>query len=446
MYNIQRKEVVILNRAIKYKLKPNKEQIIFFEKNFGCSRFVWNQMLGIFKENFDNHKNLVIPTPASLKKDHPFLKEVDSLALSNVQLQFNQAKSQFFKSLKGERKGEKLGFPKFKSKRQPKKTYTTNNHNDTIAIQGSKIRLPKVGQVKAVIHRMPKEDWKLKSATISCDVDGHYYISILFEFEQKIELKNEVNSAIGIDYASNGFGITNFGDQLKYSKHFYENQEKLALEQRKLSRKIKHSKSWYRQLRRVNKIHKKMSNQRKDFAHKLSYLLAEEFDLVAVEGINLKNIAQLLNLSKATNDNGFGMFRGFLRYKLIERGKYYYEVEQFTPTSIVCSCCGVYHKDIVNSLAVREWTCPDCGTHHDRDVNAAKNILQHGLNALNGLEIRIELGQGRPDGYADFVREVREHLQTTDSLRAVEQTPLNKEKSSVRMSYSSKGKTGSRRN
>ena len=123
-----------MNKSIKYKLKPTKEQIVFFEKNFGCSRFVWNQMLGVFKENFDNHKNNVIPTPASLKKDYPFLKEVDSLALSNVQQQFNQTKSQFFKSLKGERKGEKLGFLKFKSKRQPKKSYTTNNQNGTIAI------------------------------------------------------------------------------------------------------------------------------------------------------------------------------------------------------------------------------------------------------------------------------------------------------------------------
>lgn len=424
-----------MNRSIKYKLKPTKEQIIFFEKSFGCTRFVWNQMLGIFKENFDNRGTTSIPTPAGLKKDYPFLKEVDSLALSNVQQQFNQTKNQFFKSLKGERKGEKLGFLKFKSKRNLKKSYTTNNHGDTIAIQGNKIKLPKIGQVKAVIHRLPKENWKLKSATISCDVDGHYYISILFEFEQKIKLKNEVNSAIGIDYASNGFGITSFGDQLKYSKHFYENQEKLALEQRKLSRKHLHSKSWYNQLKRVNKVHKKISNQRKDFAHKLSYLLAEEFDLVAVEGMNLKNIAQLLNFGKATNDNGFGMFRGFLKYKLAERGKHYYEVDQFTPTSTVCSCCGTYHKDIVNSLAVREWTCPDCGTHHDRDINAAKNILQHGLSALNELEIKIELGQERPDGYADFVREARKHLQTTDSIRAVEQTPLNKEKSSVRRSY-----------
>ena len=424
-----------MNRSIKYKLKPTKEQIIFFEKSFGCTRFVWNQMLGVFKENFDNRGTTSIPTPAGLKKDYPFLKEVDSLALSNVQQQFNQTKNQFFKSLKGERKGEKLGFLKFKSKRNLKKSYTTNNHGDTIAIQGNKIKLPKIGQVKAVIHRLPKENWKLKSATISCDVDGHYYISILFEFEQKIKLKNEVNSAIGIDYASNGFGITSFGDQLKYSKHFYENQEKLALEQRKLSRKHLHSKSWYNQLKRVNKVHKKISNQRKDFAHKLSYLLAEEFDLVAVEGMNLKNIAQLLNFGKATNDNGFGMFRGFLKYKLAERGKHYYEVDQFTPTSTVCSCCGTYHKDIVNSLAVREWTCPDCGTHHDRDINAAKNILQHGLSALNELEIKIELGQERPDGYADFVREARKHLQTTDSIRAVEQTPLNKEKSSVRRSY-----------
>lgn len=145
-----------MNRAIKYKLKQTQEQIIFFEKNFGCSRFVWNQMLDVFKENFDNHENVEIPTPTSLKNDYPFLKEVDSLALCNVQQQFNQTKSQFFKSLKGERTGEKLGFPKFKSKRQPKKTYTTNNQNDTIAIQNNKIKLPKIGQVKATVHNLKK--------------------------------------------------------------------------------------------------------------------------------------------------------------------------------------------------------------------------------------------------------------------------------------------------
>lgn len=156
-----------MNRAIKYRLKPTKEQAIFFEKNFGCARFVWNQMLSIFKENFDNHEATNIPTPAGLKKDYPFLKEVDSLTLANVQQQFNQTKSQFFKSLKGERKGEKLGFPKFKSKRSPNKSYTTNNQGGTVAIQDTKIRLPKIGLVKAAIHRLPKKNWVLKSATIS---------------------------------------------------------------------------------------------------------------------------------------------------------------------------------------------------------------------------------------------------------------------------------------
>lgn len=392
-------------------------------------------MLSIFKENFDNHEATNIPTPAGLKKDYPFLKEVDSLTLANVQQQFNQTKSQFFKSLKGERKGEKLGFPKFKSKRSPNKSYTTNNQGSTVAIQDTKIRLPKIGLVKAAIHRLPKKNWVLKSATISRGADDHYYISILFEFEQDIKLKTEVNSAIGIDYASNGFGVTNFGDQLKYTKHFYENQEKLALEQQKLSRKVKYSKAWYKQLKRVNKVHSKIANQRRDFAHKLSYLLAEEFDLVAVEGMNLKSIAQSLKLGKATNDNGFGMFRGFLKYKLADRGKYYYEVDQFTATTTVCSNCKTKHKEVVNSLVVRNWTCPTCGVTHDRDQNSGQNIVDEGLAWLASLNVKINLGQGRPDGYADFVREVAQHLQTTDQSLAVEQTPHTGEKSSVRRSY-----------
>lgn len=412
-----------MNKAIKYRLKPTKEQAIFFGKNFGCARFVWNQMLGVFKENFDNHKSNEIPTPAKLKKDYSFLGEIDSLALANTQQQFNQAKNQFFKSLKGECKGEKVGFLRFKSKRNPKKSYTTNNQGRTIAIESDKIKLPKIGEVKAVIHRLPKENWILKSATISCDVDGHYYVSVLFKYEQEIEFKKEVNSVIGIDYASNGFGITNFGDQLKYTKHFYENQEKLALEQQKLSRKIVHSKSWCKQQKKVNRVHKKIANQRKDFTHKLSHLLAEEFDLVCVEGINLKNIAQSLNFGKSTNDNGFGMFRAFLKYKLEDRGKYYYEVGQFTATSAVCSNCKTKHKEVVNSLAVREWVCPTCGMYHDRDQNAAQNILDEGLAMLKQLEVNIKLGQGRPDGYADFVREAKKHLQTTDQTLAVEQTP-----------------------
>ena len=245
------------------------------------------------------------------------------------------------------------------------------------------VRLPKVGFVKCKIHRQIPDSYKIKSATITQRPSGKFYISILCEYEGKIEqIIPSITKAVGIDYKSNGFGVTSNGDILSNHRYFRENQSKLAMEQKRLSRKKNKSKNYEKQKLKTAKVHEHIVNCRKDRAHKLSYYFAKNYDIVCLEDINLKNIAQSLNLGKSTNDNGFGMFRTFLGYKMRDRGKYLIYIDKWEATSTVCSNCGAYHKDIVNSLSVRNWTCPDCNVSHDRDVNAAKNILRLGLSRL----------------------------------------------------------------
>ena len=245
------------------------------------------------------------------------------------------------------------------------------------------MKLPKIGFVQCRTHREIPSDWKIKSAAISQTPTGKFYASILCEYESDVQqiIPNK-NKSVGIDYKSNGFGVTSNGEILSSHRYFRENQSKLAMEQRRLSRKKKGSNNYEKQRLKLARVHEHIANCRKDQIHKLSYYFAENFDVVCLEDLNLQNIAQNLRLGKSTNDNGFGMFRILLSYKMQDRGKHLIYIDKWDATSTVCSTCGSYHKDIVNSLSIREWTCPDCGTRHDRDINAAKNILKLGLEKL----------------------------------------------------------------
>lgn len=358
------------NKAFKFLLKPNKEQEIFFKKTFGCCRFVYNTMLSERIKSYKENGKSSYRTPAEIKKEYPFLKEVDSLALASEWTNLNKAYNKFFKE-------NKVGFPKFKSKKKDRKSYTTFSQK----LVDKYIKLPKIGLVRCKQHRQIPEDWKIKSATISRRPNGKYYVSILCEYyiEESEKVKPKIESSVGIDYMSNGLGMTSNGEVLSQHRYFRESQSKLAIEQRKLSRKKRGSKNYEKQKMVVNKIHEHIKNQRLDRAHKISRMLVDNYDLIAFEGINLQNIAQSLKLGKSTNDNGFGMVRAFIKYKAEDTGKICVELDKFTPTSIVCSECGAYHKDIVNSLTIRNWTCPDCGAVHDRDINAARNILKEGF-------------------------------------------------------------------
>lgn len=375
------------NKAIKYRLYPTQEQKIMFAKTFGCCRKIYNLMLSDSIENYKITGKFIITTPAKYKNQYPYLKEVDSLALANKQLDLQKA---FYNYLNKNRK-KRNGFPRYKSSKRSRKSYKTNNQkNKTIIIHENSIRLPKIGEVKAVIHRQPEDNWVLKSAVISQDADGKYYASILFEYS-KPENNYIVNrdNAIGLDYASDGLYVDNNGKIGTTHKFFRESHKKLAKEQRKLSRKKgfrkneEKSKNYIKQLNKVNKIHKHIANQRLDNLHKKSTEIANQYDIVCVETLNMVTMAnKKFHNAKSVLDNGYGMFITMLEYKLSDRNKILVKVDKWYPSSQLCSHCGYRNKELKN-LNIREWICPKCGSHHNRDINAATNILHEGLRILN---------------------------------------------------------------
>ena len=375
-----------MNSAIKYRLYPTSEQKIMFAKTFGCCRKVYNLMLSEKIESYKTTGKFVAVTPAKYKKDFPYLKEVDSLALANVQLNLQSA----FRNHFDRNRRKKTGFPKFKSARHSRKSYTTNNQNGTVAIIGNRyIRLPKIGKVKAVIHRVPGTDWKLKSATVSCSSDDRYYVSVLFEYENSASTYVvDENNAIGMDYASDGLYVDDKGNIGTNHKFYRESHKKLAKEQRKLSRKKGSRKgedkshNYLKQQRKVNRIYTHIANQRKDNLHKISAEIANQYDIVCVENLNMRNMSNRgFGNGKATLDNGYGMFLDMLEYKLANRGKYLVKVDKWYPSSQICHCCGKRHPEM-NDLRIRTMRC-ECGYVMDRDRNAAMNIKKEGLRIMN---------------------------------------------------------------
>lgn len=373
------------NRAIKCRLYPTTEQEIMFAKTFGCCRKVYNLMLSDKIESYQSVGKFISVTPAQYKQAYPFLKEVDSLALANTQLNLQDAfKNHFDKSHK-----KNNGFPKYKSAKHSRKSYTTNNQHGTVTLTDNSIRLPKIGFVKAVIHRKPDDNWVIKSATVSQESDGTYYVSVLFEYEAAANTyAADTTNAIGLDYASDGLYVDNKGNVGTNHKYYRDSHKKLAKAQRRLSRKKgtkKHetkSNNYLKQQRKVNKIHRHISNQRLDNLHKISTEIANQYDVVCVESLNMKSMANKgFGNGKATLDNGYGMFLSMLEYKLADRNKYLIKVDKWFPSSQICHCCGTLHPEMKN-LAVRKMVC-DCGMVISRDQNAAINIMHEGLRMLN---------------------------------------------------------------
>lgn len=373
------------NKAIKYRMYPTTEQRVMFAKTFGCCRKVYNLMLADKIEGYKATGKFPTVTPAKYKEDYPYLKEVDSLALANKQMDLQAA----FRNRFNKKRKKKSGFPKFKSAKHSRKSYTTNNQNGTVAIINNKyIKLPKIGKVKAVIHRIPNDNWTVKSVTISLASDGKYYASVLFEFD---EIENtyiaDKTNAIGLDYASNGLYVNNNGNVGTNHKYYRESYDKLAKEQRRLSRmqgsKKNEDKSnnYIKQLHKVNKIHRHIANQRLDNLHKISTEIANQYDVVCVETLNMKAIAnKKFGNGKAIMDNGYGMLLFMLEYKLSDRNKYFVKVDKWFPSSQICHCCGTRHPEM-KDLANRKMIC-DCGLIMNRDQNAAINILNEGLRLL----------------------------------------------------------------
>ena len=374
------------NKAIKYRVYPTTEQSIMFAKTFGCCRKVYNLMLSDKIEGYKLTGKFPTVAPAKYKNDYPYLREVDSLALANKQIDLQEAfDNAFSKSRK-----KKNGFPKFKSAKRSRKSYTTNNQHGTIAIIDNRyIKLPKIGKVKAVIHRIPEDSWVIKSATVSQESDGKYYISVLYKYDNVVNpYTADKTNAIGLDYASDGLYVDNNGNIGTNHKYYRESHDKLAKAQRKLSRmqgSKKHetkSNNYIKQLRKVNKIHRHIVNQRLDNLHKISTEIANRYDVVCVESLNMRSMANKgFGNGKATLDNGYGMFLSMLEYKLSDKNKYLVKVDKWFPSSQICHCCGMRHSEM-KDLAIRKMIC-DCGLTISRDQNAAINILNEGLRLLN---------------------------------------------------------------
>ena len=362
------------NMAFKFRLYPTKEQEVLIQKTFGCCRFIYNKMLGDKISHYEKTKENYKCTPAMYKQEFQWLKEVDSLALANVQMDLQEAYSNFFRD-------KKVGFPKFKSKKKSRKSYTTNNQKGTISIiDKNHIKLPKLKSVKVKIHRNIPEDHIIKSATISQNACNQYFISILTEYQtEEKEVILDKNKALGLDYSSPHFYVDSQGKEADYPHYYRKSSDKLAREQRKMSKMVKFSNNWYKQKRKVGKIHVKTSNQRLDWIHKETKKISDKYDIVCLENINMKDMSQCLTLGKSTMDNGFDMFRDILSYKMAERGKIIVKIDKWFPSSKMCRFCGTVNKNL--TLKDRVWKC-DCGVTLERDVNAAINIREEGLRMI----------------------------------------------------------------
>ena len=364
------------NKAFKFRLYPSvlQEQLII--KTFGCCRFIYNKMLADRKSHYEQFHEALKNTPAQYKGEYQFLKEVDSLALANEQMHLNTAFQNFFRT-----KG-KVGYPKFKSKKCPKQTFTTNCVNGSIRVTDNKhIRLPKLGDIRIDGHRGIPEDYIIKSATISKKTSGKYFISILTEYTLEIpDIQLNPENSIGLDYSSPDFYVDNQNRSPDGFKHLYRISEpKLAKEQRKLSCMCPGSHNYQKQKAKVAKLHEHIANQRTDFIEKLSLSLSSTYDIVCLEDINLQNISQCLTLGKSTMDNGFGFFRTRLEQKMSAQGKVVVKIDKWFPSSKMCHHCGTINSEL--NLSDREWDCA-CGQHILRDQNAAENIRTEGLRLL----------------------------------------------------------------
>lgn len=366
-------------KSYKFRLYPNKEQEKLIQKTFGCCRFVYNQMLSYRKEIYETQQKSMNKISCNnycnqvLKKEYKWLKEVDKFALTNAIYNMDTAYQRFFKGFSS--------YPKFKSKKNNYYSYTTNNQKNNIRIVDDKyIHLPKLKTlVRIKQHRQIPKDGKIKSATISQNPSGKYYISILVEQEIKELPKNEF--AVGIDLGLTDFAITSDGIKYSNPRYLRKSLNKLAKEQRKLSRKKKGSKNRNKQRIKVARIHEKITNQRKDFLHKLSFELINENQVICLEDLQVKEIQQNKYLSQSVSDVGWYEFRRQLEYKAKWYGREISFIDKYYPSSQICSNCG--NNTGKKSLDIREFDCPYCGRHHDRDINASINILHEGLRLLN---------------------------------------------------------------
>ena len=357
-------------KAYKYRIYPNEEQINYLQKTFGCTRFIYNQMLADRIKSYEENKDLDIkiikyPTPAQYKKEYEWLKEVDSLALANAQMNLDKAYKNFFRD-------KSVGFPKFKSKKDNHKSYTTNNQNGTIYIENNRIKIPKLkSMIKIKQHR--EFVGLIKSCTISQNPSGKYYISMLVNTEN-IQLP-KLDTKVGIDLGIKEFAITSDGEMFSNPKWLKKSEKRLRKLQKDLSRKQKGSNNRRKDRLKVAKLHEKISNQRKDYLHKISHYIISENQVIVIEDLKASNMIKNHKLAKSIADVSWSEFRRQLEYKSEWYGRELIIAPSNYASSQLCSNCGNKSSQ-TKDLSCRTYICPVCGMEMDRDINASKNLLK----------------------------------------------------------------------
>ena len=365
-------------KSFKYRLYPNKEQEIQIQKTFGCCRFVYNQTLAHRKELYETEKKSMSKFDCNsyctqvLKKKYEWLKEVDKFALNNAIFNMDSAYQKFFK--------EHTGYPKFKSKKDRHKSYRTNCTNNNIRFEVKYIRLPKLGLVKIRDKQIPQG--RILNATISQEPDGRYYCSLCCT-DVQLEQYPKTNKNVGIDLGICDFAILSDGSKIENPQFYEKSEKKLAKLQRELSRKTIGSNRWNKARIKVARLQSHIANQRKDFLQKLSTTIVKDFDVIAIEDLEVMSMKETDSKirNKRVGDVSWSEFRRMITYKSQWYGKQLVIIDRYYPSSQICHCCG--YRDGKKSEDIRNWVCPNCHSELDRDINASINILNEGLRQIN---------------------------------------------------------------
>ena len=378
-----------IHKGYKYRIYPSKSQIAIFAVFFGCCRFVYNYFLALRKSTYTSeHRNMsqyeCMRLATVLKDKHPWLKDCDSMALQEALKDLNKAYINFFE--------KRAGYPHF-HKKHFAQSYRTRNQSNGIRIEGNYIVLPKLGKVKAKVSRLP--NGRILNATVSRTASGKYFVSLCCE--EELVPKPNAGGVIGLDLGIKELYVDSNGFCEPNPKHLAKYEKRLKREQHKLSRMIEANIAGYtknrkpiwkkplsecsniqKQRLKIARIHEKIHNCRMDNLHKASTKLVNENQVIAVESLNVKGMVRNHHLAKAISDAAWSCFVTMLEYKAFEYGCEIRKVPTFFPSSQTCSCCG-YKNTLVKDLSIRAWDCPQCGAHHDRDHNAAINILNKAL-------------------------------------------------------------------